>query len=93
MDFFIYYFLDKTRIKLHLRLARLGVIGGTLITRTASAQSTAPVAVAPSQAPNMENQQGTFKSNEDAAHEAKESKEWEAQEDAGQRPWTNGVKK
>ena len=33
---------------------------------------------------------GTFKSNEDPAHESKESAEWEAQEDAGQVPWGAG---
>ena len=56
------------------------MIGVLLATGTfTSAQSTTPT---PSPAPSM----GAFKPNEDPAHEAQESAEQEAQEDAGIRP-------
>jgi hypothetical protein len=62
----------------------VGVIAGTLINKNVSAQSATPAVTLPSPPADTEgNEQGTFKSNEDSAHEAKESKEWEAQEDAG----------
>ncbi len=62
----------------------VGAIGGTLLNGTAHAQSPTPAdSVAPAPANSSG---GTFKSNEDPAHEAKESAEREAQENAGQRP-------
>lgn len=64
----------------------VGVIAGTLINKNVSAQSPTPAVAVPSPDANPGDGQGTFKSNEDPAHEAKESKEWEAQEDAGIRP-------
>ncbi len=49
---------------------------------------TAQTAVSPTTAPEMNQgtSSGTFKSNEDSAHEAKESAAREAQENAGQQP-------
>jgi len=74
----------------------VGIIGsGTLniaahaqTANTAAAVTTAPsVAASPAQdSVNNTPPHGTFKPNEDPAHEAKESAQREAQENAGQRP-------
>jgi len=60
-----------------------GVIGATLTGMTAitASAATTPAATASPAAPS-----GTFKPNEDPTHEAGESAEREAQEDAGQVP-------
>ena len=59
-----------------------------------TAQTAAPT-VSPSPGTNQGQSKGTFHSNEDPAHEAKESPEREAQENSGQAPWqhqsVNGV--
>jgi len=75
----------------------VGAAGATVLkTNAANAQTptTAPAASnTPSQATtspgsgSVGTQGSTFKSNEDPAHEAKESAQWEAQENAGQAPW------
>jgi hypothetical protein len=63
----------------------VGATGATFLkVASAHAQTTTP---AVSASPQNGSTQGTFKSNEDPAHEAKESAAWEAQEDAGQAPW------
>lgn len=78
----------------------LGAAGGTIISSlgahaqtpaaTPSAAAPAPSGGTGATAPANGNapavSSGTFKSNEDAAHEATESPEREAQENAGQRP-------
>ncbi len=69
-----------------------GAIGATVIRAgqvNAQTPATTPAAVtAPSPGSDVDKQmhQGTFQPNEDPAHEAKESPEREAQEDAGKFP-------
>lgn len=54
----------------------------------ATANPVTPAAVKQTQgSTNSTGVQGTFKSNENPAHEAKESAQWEAQENAGKAPW------
>src|SRR5260221_11179535 len=55
-------------------------------TPTVVTAQTAPAATASPQMDQGGTQNGTFKSNEDPTHEAKESAAREAQENAGQRP-------
>ncbi|HSP55424.1 MAG TPA: hypothetical protein VLS25_07530 [Dehalococcoidia bacterium] len=52
--------------------------------------ATGALTSAQSPTPTPSTNGSTFKSNEDPAHESKESAEWEAQEDAGQVPWGAG---
>jgi hypothetical protein len=78
----------------------VGAIGGSTVLNAAQANAqattTTPVATTPaeknvdpgSSAKNT-TPSGTFKSNEDPTHEAKESADWEAQENAGKMPWKN----
>lgn len=72
----------------------VGIVGGQVLkANQTSAQTTTPAVSTPSPTGSSNNttapsgSSGTFKSNEDPAHEAKESAQWEAQENAGQMPW------
>ena len=67
----------------------VGIVGGTavkIITANAQTPTVTPAVVNPSPSSVDNGGQKKFKSNEDPAHEAKESPEREAQEDAGQFP-------
>jgi hypothetical protein len=62
-----------------------GVIGAVAFGATAASAAT-PTPTAAGAAPAQSEPAGTFRPNEDAAHEASESAQREAQENAGQRP-------
>jgi hypothetical protein len=61
-----------------------GAIGAAVFAGSSAGAQTSSTTTAPASPAVGAN--GTFHSNEDAAHEAGESAEREAQEDAGQRP-------
>lgn len=74
-----------------------GVLGGQLMNvNKSNAQTvTVPPANTGNSGGNGNNSLpngGTFHSNEDPSHEAKESAQWEAQENAGQAPWQHNAK-
>ncbi len=66
----------------------VGAAGGILLKATQTSAQTPAASAAPNTGGTIDNAvpTGSFKSNEDPAHEAKESPEREAQENAGQRP-------
>ena len=61
-----------------------GAVGAVLFAGSSAGAQTTSTTTAPSGGASVGS--GTFHSNEDATHEASESPEREAQEDAGQRP-------
>ena len=65
-----------------------GALGSALFNGSANAQTTTTPTTAPASGRGSTNvaPSGTFHSNEDPAHEANESPQREAQEDAGQFP-------
>ncbi len=69
-------------------VAAVALVIGVLLASGAltSAQSDTPTPTPAASTPSPSGSTGTFKSNEDPAHEAQESAEREAQEDSGQRP-------
>jgi hypothetical protein len=83
--------MNRTRAFVAVAAAASTLAGGAIgafigANSVVIASAASPTATPSSNAPSSNGGSGTFKPNEDATHEASESAQREAQEDAGQRP-------